>query len=287
MRISESKIVVNGKEANRFAVRQRDGQFGLKAKKGQLFNVQLENTLSVPTSIHWHGLLLPNEQDGVAFITQFPIYPNQSYLYQFPLVQSGTYWMHAHYGLQEQRLLSAPLILEDPEDQQLADQELVLFLSDFSFTPPSEIYRQLRCPKNQPMADMKQMKPDIVDVNYDAFLANDRTLENPEMVQVQPGERVRLRIINGASSTNFFILLGKLEGEAIAVDGNRIKPIKGTQFELGVAQRIDIIVTIPEEGAFPILAQGEGTTMRTGLILFTKQLPMPKLNTHVSEKWEG
>ena len=269
------KILVNGKEATVLALSQPDGTLGLRTKKGDPFDVVLKNTMKVPTSIHWHGLILPNEQDGVAFITQFPIYPGLSYRYKFPLIQSGTYWMHSHFGLQEQQLLSAPLIITDPEDQEIADRDAVLFLADFSFKTPEEIYEQLRCNKKtlEPMSMMKMSASDLVDVDYDAFLLNYRTLDNPDIVKVGRGNKVRLRVINGASSTNFFINLGKLEGDAIAVDGNRIKPIQGSQFELAVAQRIDIVVTIPQEGdLFPVIAQGEGTDKLAGIILTTKEM---------------
>lgn len=280
--IINKKISVNGKEANVLAISQPDGTLGIRVEKGQLFDVLLKNSLDVPTSIHWHGLILPNNQDGVAFITQFPIYPGLSYHYQFPLVQSGTYWMHSHYGLQEQRLLNAPLIIDDPQEAKVADQEAILLFADFSFKSPSEIYQELRCKKQQMMKMRSKEKapPDIVDVDYDAFLTNYRTLENPEVVQVEPGKKVRLRLINAASATNFFVSLGNLDGELIAVDGNRIKPLHNSQFELAIAQRIDIVVTIPKEGGvFPILAQGEGTDKQTGLILSTKGTEsLPKLS---------
>lgn len=272
--ISEKTINVNGKEASVYALSQPDGTLGIRAQKGQAFDVLLKNALQVPSSIHWHGLILPNNQDGVAFITQFPIYPGLTYHYQFPLVQAGTYWMHSHFGLQEQRLLSAPLIIYEPEDANIADQETILFLADFSFKSPEEIYQNLLC-RVEPRRKLtrRTMSPqDIVEVDFDAFLTNYRTLKDPEIVKVEPGKKVRLRIINGASATNFFIDLGSLEGDAIAVDGNRIKPLHRSKFELGVAQRIDIVVKIPQQGGvFPILAQGEGTNKRTGLILTTQE----------------
>jgi FtsP/CotA-like multicopper oxidase with cupredoxin domain len=132
---------------------------------------------------------------------------------------------------------------------------------------------------------MEMSKKDVVEVNYDAFLANHKTLENPEIIHVIPEKKVRLRIINGSSATNYFIHLGELEGEAIAVDGHRIKPLKGSLFELSVAQRIDILVKVPEEGgAFPILAQGEGTSMQTGVILATDTVSIPQLSSKTKEK---
>lgn len=282
LQIVEKTIKVNDKEASIFALTQADGTFGLRVQKGSQFDVVLKNTLAIPSSIHWHGLILPNDQDGVAFVTQFPVYPGLSYHYQFPLVQSGTYWMHSHLGLQEQKLLSAPLIIYDPQEEKVADQEVIIFLADFTFKDPSEIYRKLRCDNQK---KMKMNALDIVVVDYDAFLANYRTLENPDVVKVEAGKKVRLRVINGSSATNFFIALGSLEGEAIAVDGNRINPIQGSQFELAVAQRMDIILTIPQEGGFfPILAQGEGTDKQGGLILTTSDKSPPRISERTAKK---
>ncbi|MDP1880593.1 MAG: multicopper oxidase family protein [Parachlamydiaceae bacterium] len=271
--VVNKKIVVNGQEANILALTQSNGTFGIRFKKGQNFDVILKNTLNIPTSIHWHGLILPNQQDGVAFVTQFPLYPNDSYHYRFPLVQSGTYWMHSHFCLQEQQLLSAPLIIESPEDDQIVDQEAILFLSDFSFTQPSEIFRNLRCKSHSKKEMSDNNHPDLVDVNYDAFLINLKTINQPDFLKVASGEKIRLRIINAASSTNFFIDLGALVGELIAVDGNRIQSFFSSQFEISVAQRLDIVVTIPNSGdIFPIIAIGEGTEMQAGYILATNKI---------------
>jgi FtsP/CotA-like multicopper oxidase with cupredoxin domain len=284
--IAEKKIHVNGKEAIVLSLLQPDGTFGARMYKGNLFDVILKNTMEVPTSIHWHGLILPNNQDGVAFITQYPLYPGLQYHYKFQLEQSGTYWMHSHVGLQEQRLLSAPLIIYNPEDSKIASQEVILFLADFSFKSPSEIYGELRSGNKEMKNGMSEMNSqDIVEVDYDAFLTNYRVLENPDIIKVEPGKKVRIRVINGASATNFFINLGTFEGEAIAVDGNRIKPLISSQFELAVAQRIDILITIPKEGgSFPILAQGEGTDKQTGIILTTNENSLPKLSSITSNK---
>lgn len=281
LNVIEKQITVNNKAASIYAIAQPDGTLGVRISKNQPFDVQLNNHLNVPTSVHWHGLILPNNQDGVASITQLPVYPGQTYPYNFPLVQSGTFWMHSHYGLQEQKLLSAPLIIYDPDDSKIADQEVVVFLSDFSFTPPSTIMDNLRCQhaSNAANGKMHMHGPDVVEVNYDAYLANYRTLKSPDIIEVKPRTKVRLRIINASSATNFFINLPDIPGEAIAVDGNRIIPLQGSQFELAVAQRIDIVVTIPEKGgAFPILAQAEGTDRQTGLVLSTKDAKMPVLS---------
>lgn len=284
--IKENTITVKGKEAKILSAVQPNGEFGLHFNKNERFDVNVKNDLNHPSSLHWHGLVLPNNQDGVAFVTQFPIYPGVKYPYNFPLVQSGTYWLHSHYGLQEQQQLIAPLIIHDPEDNKLAEKEVVMLLSDFSFTPPMEIFHTLKTQNlKMNMADMKH-HADLIDWDYDAFLTNFRTLDNPEIVTVTPNQKVRLRIINGSSATNFFVILGELKGELIAVDGHRVEPIKGDRFELAVAQRIDIMVTIPKETSYPILAQGEGTNKQTGLILTAAQNAL-KLDLEAKEKVGG
>jgi len=130
------------------------------------------------------------------------------------------------------------------------------------------------------MSNMKMAtgKPDANDVNYDAYLANDRTLADPEVVKVEKGARVRLRIINGSSGTNFFIDLGSLTGELIATDGMPVKPIQGSRFPLAIAQRIDVIVQLPRDAAsYPILALRELATEQTGIVLATAGSRVPRL----------
>lgn len=123
------------------------------------------------------------------------------------------------------------------------------------------------------------MQPDLNDVAYDAFLANDRTLDDPEVVRVTPGDRVRLRLINGASASNMHVELGALDGTLTAVDGMRVVPVTGSRFPLGVAQRLDIaLVMPPAAGAWPILAQVEGLTDRTGVILVTEGAAVRRLS---------
>ncbi len=305
-------LEIDGKAAPVMGVLQPDGTQGLTSTVNQPFRVVLENKLAVPTAIHWHGLHPPNNEDGVPGVTQPVIRPNESTLYDFPLIPSGTHWMHSHEGLQEAFLLAAPLIVHDSSDQVRDEQQIVMFLGDFSFTPPKEIFANLRrgakdMPSmgaanttSAPAADIKKAagtasqsmtdrkttgmkmaaKPDSNDVNYDAYLANDRTLNDPEVVKVEKNGRVRLRIINGSSGTNYFIDLGALTGELIATDGMAVKPITGSRFPLAIAQRIDVMVQLPQGGgAFPIVALREGATEQTGIVLATagaqvKRLPV-------------
>src|ERR1700722_14161119 len=274
---------INGKAANVMGLAQTNGKQGLRFPVNQPFNVLLENQLSVPTAIHWHGLHPPNNQAGVPGLTQPVIAPNTNYQYNFPVRPSGTHWMHSHEGLQEAFLLSAPLIVHDPSDKA-AEQEIILFLGDFSFTSPTEIFAKLRKPAAGGMkmggamkmgggkmgggiSAMGKGKPDTSDVDYDAYLANDRTLSDPEVVQVEKNGRVRLRIINGSSGTNFFVSVGNLSGELIATDGMPVDPIRGSLFPLAIAQRIDLILQLPGAGAFPILALRENAMEQAGIIL--------------------
>jgi FtsP/CotA-like multicopper oxidase with cupredoxin domain len=277
---------IDGRSAMLMGLDSADKQ-GLSFIVNQPFDVTLDNRLPVPTAIHWHGLHPPNNQDGVPGLTQPVIAPRASAHYNFPVQPAGTHWMHSHEGLQEAFLLSAPLIVHDPATEPPDEQQIIIFLGDFSFTPPREIYANLRKPKAMAMAGkvgksmasnkMAMDKPDANDVNYDAYLANDRTLNDPNVIRVEKNGRVRLRIINGSSGTNFFVNLGNLEGELIATDGMPVGPIKKSQFPLAIAQRIDVRVQIPGEGAFPILALRELATEQTGVILATPGAAIKKI----------
>src|SRR5215470_8023381 len=226
LRIARRSIEVNGKPAS---------VLGIRTQVGDRFRVRVENTLEEPSLIHWHGLTPPWQQDGVPGVSGPPIPPGGSADYDFPLRFGGTFWMHSHQGLQEQLLLAAPLIIRDQRDRP-DQQEVIVMLADFSFTPPDQIFAQLKkggsmAPGGSPPAPasggMKGMtmapgmamdaKPDLNDVTYDAFLANDRTLADPEAVKVEPGGRVLLRIINSSSMSAFHVDLGALDGELTAV----------------------------------------------------------------------
>ena len=149
---------INGKSAPLMGLEGTHGKQGLSLMVNQPFDVLLENKLPVPTAIHWHGLHPPNSQDGVPGLTQPVIAPNANFQYDFPVQPAGTHWMHSHEGLQEAFLLSAPLIVHDPSDQHADEQEIIIFLGDFSFTTPPEIYDKLRKP-GQSDADGQKHEP--------------------------------------------------------------------------------------------------------------------------------
>ncbi|MCF6766595.1 multicopper oxidase family protein [Thiotrichales bacterium 19S3-7] len=266
-------ITVDGHTAKYATIQQPNGTWGYISQEGQQYNVIVKNELNVPTVIHWHGLILPNKEDGV-LLTQNnkAIQPGQQMHYQFKLKQSGTYWMHFHYKLQEQMGVEAPLIIENPHDKY-NDQQVVIMFQDFSFTKPEKILADLKKDSSNDKPMSMPMKPDLNDVNYDAYLTNYHQDSHPEIRYVKKGSDVRLRFINGASASNFWINLGKLDGKLIAVDGHDIHAINGSKFQLGISQRADIIIHIPKSGGtFPILGQVEGLKNQTGVILTTNPL---------------
>jgi FtsP/CotA-like multicopper oxidase with cupredoxin domain len=188
-------------------------------------------------------------------------------LYDFENKKAGTHWMHSHLGLQEQRMLAAPLIVHETATPVFDEQEHVVMLHDFTFKDPEEILATLKSGGSA----MDMSMPGMVmgaDIMYDAMLANDRTLDDPEVLRVQKGGAVRLRIINGCSATNMWIDLGTLQGILIAVDGNSVLPISGNRFPIAIAQRADIRLQLPPgSGSWPLFFQSEGDTLRAGIVI--------------------
>lgn len=278
LRLQTRQVEVNGKAATRYGITQSSGAYGLTLDEGDEFDVRLENGLSVPSGIHWHGLTPPWRQDGVPWISAPPIPARGTADYRFPAKPAGTRWMHSHFGLQEQDLLAAPLIIRETAAIASGVQEVVVMFEDFSWTPPQTILAGLRRPKPMVMSmgrgaggggGMSMGKPDLNDVTFDAFLANDRTLADPAVFDVERGAQVRLRLINGSASSNYVVDLGALDGTLVTVDGNPVAPRPVRRFPLAIAQRADIVVRIPSDAtaALPILAVCEGRTLRTGFLL--------------------
>src|SRR5229473_8427248 len=192
LRLQSHVIEVGGKPATRYAVSQPSGAWGLTLDEGETFDVRLENNLDVLSGLHWHGLNPPWRQDGVPYISAPPVAPGKHADYDFVPQPAGTRWMHSHFGLQEQDLLAAPLIVREAAAIKSGTQEVVVLLQDFSWTKPEAIYAELRKPKamamgggmsmggmtmgGMTMGGMTMSRPDLNDVTYDAFLANDRTL---------------------------------------------------------------------------------------------------------------
>lgn len=283
-------IEVNGKPAAMLGISQPDGTQGLFTEATRPFRVRVQNHLNRPSLIHWHGLTPPFRQDGVPYVSAPPIPAGGSQDYDFTLAFPGTFWMHSHVSFQEQELLSAPLIIHDAAPGHGKTREVVVMLHDFTFRDPREIMAGLKkggAPAGMAMPGMSGMamagaKPDLNDVDFDAFLANDRTLADPEVVRIEPGAQVRLRLINASAATNYWIDLGALNGTLIAVDGAPVKPMTVRTLPLAIAQRADVLVALPGAGAFPLLAQVEGRRERTGIILAPPRAAVARIAEHAA-----
>ena len=297
--IDRRTIEVMGKAASVFGIRQANGTSGITLDPDAQFRVDLANGAGEDLIIHWHGQKPPYVQDGVADANR-PLISNaatQSYNYA---AVSGTHWMHSHHSVQEQALMAAPLVVRSREDLKADVQEVTVLLHDFSFRDPAEIlagltgggatahdmggmnHSGMMMGKAEEPATgggmMMTMGADLNDVEYDAFLANDRTLDDSLVVRTERNGRVRLRLINGAASSAFWIDLGALKGTLVAVDGMPVMPIAGTRFPMTMAQRLDILVDVPAGGAFPVLAQVEGRQQRTGFILAAPAAQVAKIS---------
>jgi FtsP/CotA-like multicopper oxidase with cupredoxin domain len=260
-------LEVNGKAAKVFGITGPDGKQGLQMVFGERFLFNLKNDLDEETAIHWHGLTPPTAQDGVPMLSANALKPGEIRDYDFENRKAGTHWMHSHLGLQEQRLLAAPLIVRETAKPFFDEQEHVILLHDFTFRDPQEILDGLKGGSGHMMKGMPGMVMGS-DIMFDAMLANDRTLNDPEIVRAEPGGNLHLRIINGCAATNMWIDLGTLEGTLVAVDGNSVLPLKASRIPLAIAQRADIRLKLPAgSGSWPILFQAEGDTLRSGIIV--------------------
>jgi len=279
-------IEVNGRPAKVFGLTGPDGRPGLRLAPGERFRVELANQSGARTLVHWHGQLPPWTQDGFPWPQSPPIANGAVQAYDYAPIP-GTYWMHSHHEMQEQNLMTAPLIVHDAAELREDRQEVVLALHDFTFRTPEEVLAGLTGAPATAMAGMSMpgmampgmsgMGMDLNDVHYDAFLANDRTLADPAVVRVARGGRIRLRVINGASSSQFWVDLGELVGQVVATDGHRVRPVAGSRFPIAMAQRLDILIDLPQAGAFPILARLEGAGQRTGIVLATAGAPISRI----------
>lgn len=292
LRATTHTLDVDGKAATVYRLSNAAGGSGLILDPGMRFRVDLTNDLDVETIIHWHGQIPPNAQDGVPN-TNPMLKTGEVRAYDFE-PRPGTHWMHSHVPTQEMQLLAAPLIVRTADDVAADRQEVVMFLHDFSFKTPEEVLMQIAggqggtggggmhgmnhgAPGGQGdaggmagMAGMAGMQMDLNDFDFDAYLANDRTLADPEVVRIDKAGRVRLRIVNASAATAFLIDTGAIEGRLVAVDGHDIHPITGRRFGMAMAQRLDIELDMPAgDGAFPVLALREGARERTGIILAT------------------
>lgn len=275
----------------------------LEFTEGEYAVIYVKNEMSVETSIHWHGLILPNFFDGVPYLTTPPIEPGHTQKYEFPIKQSGTYWYHSHTMLQEQSGVFGSIVIQPKEQILEYDKELVLMLSDWTNEKPKNVLRNLKrgnewysmkkgtsTPLNQVIARgafgaqvdfwrQRMEGADIADVYYPAFLINGE--EKVEYSQFKAGEKVRLRIIDGSASTSFWMTFGGETPTLISADGLDVVPVKKNKTFIGVAETYDFIVEIPQDGKieFRITAQdGSGMAsafLGSGKVLEAQDVPRP------------
>jgi len=249
LRATTRTLDINGRAATVYGLENAAGGQGLILDPGQRFAVDLTNDLDVETIIHWHGQIPPNAQDGVPGMPMPLLTPGERRSYDFaPL--PGTHWMHSHVPVQEMQLLAAPLIVRSSADLAADRQEVVMLLHDFSFKPAEDMLAEITGGAGHDMAGMDHGAPapegavadmghsamggmagmamDLNDYNFDAYLANDRTLNDPDVIRVEASGRVRLRIINAAAATVFWIDTGAVQGRMVAVDGHDVLPVTGT-----------------------------------------------------------
>lgn len=252
----------------------------LRFKEGDTARIHVVNGLrSEEVSSHWHGLLLPNIEDGVPYVTTPPIYPGQSRTFEFPLKHAGTYWYHSHTGLQEQRGVYGAIVIEPKRGERIqADRDEVLVLSDWTNENPQEVMRTLmrgsdwyairkgtaqsitgaaKAGHLQDYFDREKSRlppMDVSDVAYDAFLING---QRETGLAAKPGERIRLRIINAAASTYFYLNSATGPLSIIAADGNEVQPIRQNRLLIGMAETYDLLMTVPSGGAYEFRATAQ------------------------------
>ncbi|NVO86283.1 multicopper oxidase domain-containing protein [Hymenobacter terrestris] len=276
----------------------------IRFKEGDYAVIYVKNEMDVETSVHWHGLLLPNFYDGVPYLNTPPIKPGQTQKYEFALRQSGTYWYHSHTMLQEQSGVYGSIVIEPRQERLTYDKDLVLVLSDWTNQKPQNVLRFLKrgtewynirkgtaTPLNRVVARgafgaqlnfWKQRMEgfDIADIYYDAFLVNGQPVQ--QYPEFRPGERVRLRIINGSASTQFWLTFGGPQDPLlVAADGQDVVPVARNKTFIAVAETYDFLVTVPADGQLELRAMaqdGSGTTsafIGTGPVLAAAVLPRP------------
>jgi len=264
----------------------------LRFKEGEEVTINVTNNLRESTSIHWHGLILPFQQDGVPGISFNGIAPGETFTYRFPIQQAGTYWFHSHSGFQEPDGAYGAIVIEPRDGERIrADRDYVVQLADKHPHPGSRIMRNLkRMPdyynrsqrtlqtliedarqdslkaalKDRGMwGRMRMMPTDIEDVQGFTALINGRSTSQNWTGLFRPGEKVRLRIVNSSAMTYFDMRIPGLKMTVVQADGNDVKPVTVDELRVAVAETFDVIVQPRENKVYSIIAESMG---RTGLV---------------------
>jgi len=284
--VASRTLEVNKRAATVFSALGATGKPGILAQAGDRFSGDVLNSSREPLQMHWHGQInAPANQDR-ARPQGGELGIGKADAHDFELT-SGTHWLHSH-SLSEQQLLAAPMVALGNDADNI--QNVVVMLHDFAFRSPQDILAELTEGGSHASSGGGMMGKMMTggmmmgmthtnDVKYDAYLANDRTLDDPQVVSVEKGSAVRLRIINGGTATAFFISTPGLKSRCIAVDGSSCLPNEQAAYPLSQGQRIDLMVDVPQlGGAFPVLAQVEAAQFLTGIILATAGASIAKLS---------
>lgn len=271
----------------------------LEFTEGDEAEILVKNSLAnEEVSIHWHGILLPPEEDGVAYVNTPPIFPGQSRVFKFKIRQHGTYWYHSHTAVQEQKGVYGALIIHPKKEVIPADKEVVAVLSDWSDENADQIIKNLRKDgdyylykkdsirslggalqagglKNYLSNEWQRMGGmDLSDVGYDAFLINGK--KDSQLLVAHPGERIRLRLINAAASSYFYVSLGGLSMKVVSADGVDIDPIETKEILMGMAETYDVLFTVPEHKNYELRATVQDVTgFASGWIGMGPKVPAP------------
>jgi CopA family copper-resistance protein len=257
----------------------------IRLKEGQRAKLNVTNRLSEDTSIHWHGIILPENMDGVPGVSFEGIKPGRTFKYRYDVEQNGTYWYHSHSGLQEQLGHLGPLVIEPKDGDIGADREHTIILSDWTFEDPDTVFRNLKVAegyynyqkrtifetfedvrqqglektwKQREMWGQMRMSPrDIADVTGSTYtyLMNGRDSQMNWSALFKPGEKVRLRIINGSAMSFFDVRIPGLEMTVVAADGQPVKPGPVDEFRIGVAETYDVVVQPKQNKPYTIYAE--------------------------------
>lgn len=286
--IEENKMTLGGVTANAMTINGGIPGPVLEFNEGDLAIINVTNKMDEETSVHWHGLILPNFYDGVPYLNTPPIEPGTTFQYRIPINQSGTYWYHSHTMLQEQKGVYGSIIIHPKEKTLEYDKDLVVVLSDWTNEKPLNVLRNLKrgnewyqvkkgtaVPLSRVISEGAfgaQLKfwrdrmggADITDIYYPAFLTNGKKLaEYPEF---RAGEKVRLRFINASASTYYWVDFGGGNPLLVSGDGIDVQPVSKSRFLFGIAETYDVIVTVPD-GTLEVTATAQDGSGSTSLRL--------------------
>lgn len=294
--VKDTLVNFSGKEKRAIAVNGQIPMPTLTFTEGDIAEIVVHNQLKESTSLHWHGLFVPNKEDGVPYLTQMPIEPGKTFTYKFPIMQSGTHWYHSHSGLQEQIGMYGSLILlkkkNDTTFRKGIDDlpQVPIILSEWTNIKPENVHRMLHNANDwsaikkgsvQSYAEAikerhfktklgnewkRMLAMDVSDVYYDAFLINGK--KESQLSQFKGGEKVRLRVSNGGASSYFWLHWAGGKMTVVANDGNDVEPVEVDRLIIGVSETYDIVVTIPNDGlAYEFLATPEDRTKSASIYL--------------------